>query len=62
MWDSAKIGGYTWRPFQGEINIGPEGVRVAVENAVVCGVSTPGTLRITPGGIRLDFGLKAEKT
>ncbi len=61
MWDSLKIGGYTWQPFQGEIAVDREGVRVSVENAQLCGISTPGVLRITPGGIQVDFRLKAEK-
>ena len=61
MWDSLKIGGYTWQPFQGEITVDTEGIRVSVENAQLCGISNPGVLRITPGGIQVDFQLKAEK-
>ncbi len=61
MWDSMKIGGYTWQPFQGEIAVDPDGIRVSVENAQLCGISNPGVLRITPGGIQVDFQLKAEK-
>jgi hypothetical protein len=61
MWDSLKIGGYTWQPFQGEIIVGPEGIRVTVENARLCGISSPGVLRIKKDGIGLNFRLKAEK-
>ncbi len=61
MWDSLKIGGYTWHPFQGEITVAPEEVRVSVENAQLCGISNPGVLRITPDGIQMDFQLRAEK-
>lgn len=61
MWDSLKIGGYTWQPFQGEITVGPEGIRVAVENARLCGISSPGVLRVKKDGIGLNFQLKAEK-
>ena len=61
MWDSLKIGGYTWQPFQGEISVDPEGIRVSVENASLCGISSPGLLRIKQDGIELNFRLKAER-
>ncbi len=61
MWDSLKIGGYTWQPFQGEITVDPEGIRVTVENAKLCGISSPGVLRVKKDGIGLNFRLKAEK-
>ncbi len=62
MWDSLKIGGYTWQPFQGEITVDPDGVRVAVENARLCGISSPGSLRVKRDGIEISFRLKAEKS
>jgi len=61
MWESLKLAGFTWRPFQGEITIEPESIRVAVENARLCGIDSPGFLRIKPGGVELDFQLNAEK-
>ncbi|MCP4578655.1 MAG: AsmA-like C-terminal region-containing protein [Deltaproteobacteria bacterium] len=61
MWDSLKIGGYTWHPFQGEITVDPDGIRVAVENSRLCGIDSPGVLRFNQDGIELAFGLKAEK-
>ena len=61
MWDSLKIGEYTWQPFQGEITVDPDGVRVTVENARLCGISSPGFLRVEQDGIALEFRLKAEK-
>ena len=61
MWDSLKIGGYTWQPFQGEITVDPEGIRVAVENSRLCGISSPGVLHVKKDGIGLNFQLKAEK-
>ena len=61
MWDSLKIGGYTWQPFQGDITVEPESIRVAVENARFCGISSPGVLRVKKDGIGLDFRLKAEE-
>ena len=62
MWDSLKIGGYTWHPFQGEITVEPESIRVAVENSRLCGISSPGFLRVKQGGIEVAFRLKAEKS
>ena len=61
MWDSLKIAGYTWKPFQGEIIVDSEGIRVSVENASLCGIASPGLLQIKRDGIGLDFRLKAEK-
>lgn len=61
MWDSLKVGGFTWHPFQGEISINPESIRITVENAALCGISSPGYLRLKQGNIDLDFRLKAEK-
>ena len=61
MWDSLKIGGYTWHPFQGEITVDPDSIRVAVENSRLCGIDSPGVLRFNRDGIELAFRLKAEK-
>ena len=61
MWDSLKIGGYTWHPFQGEITVDTDSIRVAVENSRLCGIDSPGVLRFNRDGIELAFGLKAEK-
>ncbi|MBW2709863.1 MAG: AsmA-like C-terminal domain-containing protein, partial [Deltaproteobacteria bacterium] len=61
MWDSLKIGGYTWQPFQGKITVDPEGIRVAVENAMLCGIASPGILHVKEDGVEIDFRLKAEK-
>ena len=61
MWDSLKVGGFTWRPFQGEISLTPESIRISVENAALCGISSPGYLRLKQNNIDLNFRLKAEK-
>ena len=61
MWDGLKLAGFIWQPFQGEVTIEPESIRVAVENARLCGIDSPGLLRIKPDGIELDFQLGAEK-
>ena len=61
MWDSLKIGGYTWRPFQGKITVDTDSIQVSVENAKLCGIDSPGHLRIKRDGLEVAFGLKAEK-
>jgi len=45
----------TWNPFHADISFSDKGVDVAVSEANLCGISTPGTLRISPEGLRLDF-------
>ncbi|EFK10114.1 conserved hypothetical protein [delta proteobacterium NaphS2] len=61
MWDSLSVGGFTWHPFQGEVSIMPESIRISVENAALCGISSPGYLWLKQNDIDLDFRLKAEK-
>ena len=62
MWDSLKLGGFTWHPFQGEITLTPESIRVAVEDARLCSIFCPGTLWIRRDKTKLNFQLKAEKS
>ena len=62
MWESLKLGGFTWRPFQGEITLAPESIRIAVENARLCGISSPGILMVKRNGTKLHFQLEAEKS
>jgi len=46
---------FTWRPLDLEITFLPEGVKVAVREANVCGISTPGTVKATSEDMALDF-------
>jgi hypothetical protein len=45
----------TWSPFYADISFADNGVDVAVTEANLCGISTPGILRMSPQGLRLDF-------
>jgi hypothetical protein len=45
----------TWSPFYADVSFADNGVDVAVTEANLCGISTPGILRISPQGLRLDF-------
>ena len=46
-----------WEPFNCRISAEGEVVNVTVTKANLCGISTPGTLNISPKGIGLDFRL-----
>jgi len=46
---------FTWRPLDLEITFLPEGVKVTVREANVCGISTPGTVQGTSEDMALDF-------
>jgi hypothetical protein len=45
----------TWRPLDLEITFLPEGLKVTVREANVCGVSTSGTVQATSEDMALDF-------
>ena len=46
---------YTWTPLHANIDIRPGTVKAVVNRAELCGVSTPGSIKITPDGLHLDF-------
>ena len=46
---------FTWRPWDSEITFLPEGVKVTVREANVCGISTAGTVKATSEDMALDF-------
>ncbi|MBW2122978.1 MAG: AsmA-like C-terminal domain-containing protein [Deltaproteobacteria bacterium] len=48
-------GRFTWRPFHADISFGHDEVTVAVTDADLCGISTPGVIKITPQVVSLDF-------
>ncbi|MFC1822553.1 AsmA-like C-terminal domain-containing protein [Thermodesulfobacteriota bacterium] len=50
-----KYDPYTWRPLHADISFSPDGLKVAVTEGNLCGVSTPGTLKVSPQHILLDF-------
>ncbi|MEA2039313.1 MAG: AsmA-like C-terminal domain-containing protein [Thermodesulfobacteriota bacterium] len=53
--DYFKYGEFTWRPFNANISFGEDGIEVAVTEAGLCGISTPGVMKITPNEVWLDF-------
>jgi len=55
--DSLTFRKLRWKPFNCNISAEGEVVNVTVTKANLCGISTAGTLKISPEGIGLDFKL-----
>jgi hypothetical protein len=49
--DYLAFKGFTWNPFQADIIFNDRSADIAVTNAILCTISTPGTLKISPGEI-----------
>jgi len=52
---------YTWKPLHANITIQSDVVNIAVTQADLCGIATPGTIRIEPDGMHLAFRPSAGK-
>jgi hypothetical protein len=52
---------FTWKPLDLEITFLPEGVKVTVRDANVCGISTTGTVKATSEDMAVDFHPLARK-
>jgi hypothetical protein len=50
-----EYGRFTWRPLHADISFDHDKVKVAVTEANVCGISTPGVVKATPRDFSLDF-------
>ena len=53
--------GYTWSPVKARVLLFPNRVEVVVEKALLCGISTPGTITFVPGRMALDLKVKARR-
>lgn len=53
--DAFTFGDLTWRPLRAVVKIAPGATTVAVKEATLCGVSTPGTIDVTETGLALAF-------
>ena len=51
---------YTWMPLHADISLNHNDVDIAVTRATLCGISSPGTMNITPKELSFDFQLAAE--
>jgi len=46
---------FAWRPFDAEVMLNPHGVEVAIREAILCGISTPGSVKIVNQNFSLDL-------
>jgi hypothetical protein len=52
---SLSYGRYVWAPFQAEISLVPDHIRIAVTQADLCGVSMTGVVEATPQNLTVDI-------
>ncbi len=45
----------TWKPFHADISVDDDGVEVRVTEANLCGISTPGVVKVTQQDVSLEF-------
>ncbi|MCK5553833.1 MAG: hypothetical protein KAJ09_11855, partial [Deltaproteobacteria bacterium] len=50
-----EYGTFTWRPLHADISVDHDKIEVAVTEANLCGISTPGIAKTTPQGLSLHF-------
>jgi hypothetical protein len=50
-----RYGEFTWKPLHADISVDHDKIGVAVTEANLCGISTPGIVKATPQGLSLDF-------
>jgi len=55
-----KIGGFTWNPLHADINLNGDVADVRLKEAVICGISMPGTLKVSPQFIEFDIETMAK--
>jgi len=53
--ESFTYGRWTWKPVRALVALRPSGAHVTVTEATLCGIATPGKLRLTPRGVELAF-------
>jgi len=52
--DYFTYGSFTWSPFHADISFSDDGISVSVTEANLCGISTPGIMKVSPEGFLLD--------
>jgi len=53
--DRFKYADFTWMPLQAEMNFSEKGADITVSEANLCGIDTPGWIKVAPGEIKLNF-------
>jgi len=57
-----ELGGYTWRPFLGDLVLEPDGSRrLDIRDAALCDISSTGTVEQVGDRFRLDLNLQARQ-
>jgi hypothetical protein len=58
--DSVSHGSLTWRPFRSQADIGSDRVRISLTEAILCRISTLGTLTFDSSGWAVELAATAE--
>ncbi len=53
--DRFKIGKFTWNPLHADISLNNGTADVTLKKALLCGISTPGTLKVSPPNVEFDL-------
>jgi hypothetical protein len=53
--DRFKYADFTWIPLQAEMNFSEKGADITVSEANLCGIDTPGWIKVAPEEIQLNF-------
>lgn len=58
--DRFNIGRFTWQPLHADIKLKNDTADVTLQKAALCGITTPGTLTISPPNIEFDIQAEAK--
>jgi len=55
-----SYGKISWDPANADVVLSPESIDVRLNQANLCGISTPGSIRVTPEGLNISLSLSAK--
>ncbi|MFZ0132024.1 MAG: AsmA-like C-terminal region-containing protein, partial [Desulfobacterales bacterium] len=58
--DRLIFSGLTWRPLRADVSLQGEKIDITLKEALLCGISTPGTISLRPGTVRFDISTLAQ--
>ncbi|MFZ1198829.1 MAG: AsmA-like C-terminal region-containing protein [Desulfobacterales bacterium] len=58
--DRLIFSGLTWRPLHADVSLQSEKIDITLKEALLCGISTPGTISLRPGNMRFDISTLAQ--
>jgi len=53
--DFFRWGGYAWYPMNADVRFGDKRIDIDIKDAVLCGISTPGHVTVTPQTVTINF-------